>query len=168
MADHRPPTIASRLLGRMALLRPKLIRTCDLDVPPSRLAVLVPKTLPSIQSHVDVGLHAPSTTCGISEITLSCEILKRVSWLIWDTTQHAIAHLGHNPAIGWKHLKTNPCMETLENHAHSIWKFLKTRLPFPGISNQSPIPWKFLKPQVHHGKPPENPQRCVTLHTIIL
>ena len=115
--------------------------------------MLVPKTLPSIQSHVDVGLHAPSTTCGISEITLSCEILNHVSWLIWDTTQHAIAHLGHNPAIGWKHLKTNPCMETLENHAHSIWKFLKTRLPFPGISNQLPIPWKFLKPQVHHGKP---------------
>ena len=64
LAGHQPPTIASRLLGRMALLRPKLIRTCDLDVPPSRLAVLVPKTLPSIQPHVDVGLLVPSIECG--------------------------------------------------------------------------------------------------------
>ena len=104
--------------GLLLVERP-LLRAREAS-PGPRLAVLVPETLPSIQPHVDVGLHVPSPKRGISETTSLCEILRT----------HVMAHLGHHPAIGWKHLKTNPCMETLENHAfnHLIWKFLKTRL----------------------------------------
>ena len=92
--------------GLLLVERP-LLRAREAS-PGPRLAVLVPETLPSIQPHVDVGLHVPSPKRGISETTSLCEILRT----------HVIAHLGHHPAIGWKHLKTNLCMETLENYAH--------------------------------------------------
>ena len=100
--------------------------------------MLVPKTLPSIQPHVDVGLHVPSPKRGISETILLCEILRT----------HVIAHLGHHPAIGWKHLKTNLCMETLENHA-----LQSSNLEIP--ENQTAISWQ-LKSITYPVENPEN------------
>ena len=54
LADHQPPTTASRLLGPKALLRPKLTRACNLDVPLPRTAVLAPKTYRR-RKRLDVG-----------------------------------------------------------------------------------------------------------------
>ena len=63
------------------------------------------------------------------------------------------------------------CMETLENHAIQSFNLEipenQTATPF-GSSNQSSTPWKFLKTTGTPWETPENPQRCVALHTIII